>query len=508
MRRGRHHALVPAAGSVGAQLVALVTCTVLVATATTSGASTRLTVDVRANALTDRALHVRMTLEDWPDSSLVLRAVPSYLDNPTALADGRIVEELVVRDGEGRVLALENVELEGGEAGWRARGAPGRYEWSYRISIRFVDGPQVRDYAIRIPFMDPRSAWLIGNHIFIAPELTGPRWLTLRAPTPVQVRFSTPPSLPVVGPPPGFELPNLHCLLSLQFGLGRFEVIQSEDPARPWTIVLDAGAAFTPQEKQVLVRRTAEMTARAAALFSGVPFPRLGLYVFRRDGLGGLEGAHVAQAYLPPGVDLADPSDPFATMFFRVAMHEFVHAWLPIALFGVDDPWLKEGVTSFYGEVLAARAGWLLPKEIEDLFVGYPQTVFGDVILEPVTLSDSQLWWREYDGENWRRVTYDRGRAVALLLDLHLRERTRNHHSLDDVMKVLYARHLHAAFDRQDLLEAIRDATGIDAAGFFARYVESTAAPSASEVRNAHLRAIELGVYRIGHASEAYTEVD
>lgn len=498
MRRGRQVALALVL-VMGAQLVVLTTC---------GWASTRLAVDLRVGALEEGTLDLRMSVDDWPDSTLVLRAAPTYLDNPTGLADGEILRDLTVRDGDGRVLPLEVVELEGGEPGWRARAVPGRFAWSYRIRVRFLAGQQVRDYGVRLPFMQAQRAWILGNHVFVTPEIEGPRWLALRAPTPVRVRIRNESGMALVGVPEAFELPHLHALLSLQFGLGRFEVIESEVDAHPWTVILDHAAAFTPAEKQILVRRVGEMSARAIALFSGSPFPRLGLYVFRRDGIGGLEGAYTAQAYLPRGVDLADMGDPLATVFFGVAMHEFVHAWLPIGLFGVDDPWLKEGVTSYYGNVLAARAGWLLPGEIEDLFDAYPALVYGDVELEKVALSDPRLWWKEYDGESWRRLSYDRGGAVALLLDVQLREHADNHHSLDDVMKVLYARHLHAAFDRQDLLDVIRDATGYDARSFFARYVDGTTAPTASEVRMAHLRALDLGVYRIGRAGEPYTEVD
>lgn len=494
--------------SIPRALVALTLGALLVAATTTSRASTRLQVDVHVSALADRVLHVEMTVEDWPDSQLVLRAVPTYLDNPTAVADGEILQALVVFDGDGRELALEPVVLEGGEAGWRARAVPGRFTWSYRITPRYVAGQQVRDYAIRIPFLDQRRGWLLGNHVFVVPELAGPRWLGLRAPTPVTLKFELPRDVAVVGPPQVCELPNLFALLSLQFGVGRFDVVRSEDPERPWSVILDAGAPFTPAEKQVLVRRTAEMTARAIGLFGGIPFPHLGLHVFRHQGLGGLEGAYVAQAYLPGDVDLASMNDPFVGIFFRVAMHEFVHAWLPIGLFGVDDPWLKEGVTSYYGNVLAARAGWMLPREVEDLFASYATDVFGDVELEAVALSDPRLWWREYDGESWRRVTYERGHAVTLLLDVMLRMETDNHHALDDVMKVLYARHLHAAFDRTDLLDAILAATGVDARAFFARYVDGTKAPTASEVRRAHLKAMELGIHRIGRADESYTTRD
>jgi len=152
-------------------------------------------------------------------------------------------------------------------------------------------------------------------------------------------------------------------------------------------------------------------------------------------------------------------------------------------------------VTSYYGHALAARAGLIGPAEPDRLFSGYGDKVFGEVELEAVSLSDPRIWYEEYSSESWRRLTYDRGHAVALLLDVHLRSETSNRKCLDDVMRLLYANHAGGSFTRGDLLASIEAATGVDSRGFFARYVDQTAAPTVREVDEAQRRAIKFGAY-------------
>jgi predicted metalloprotease with PDZ domain len=164
-------------------------------------------------------------------------------------------------------------------------------------------------------------------------------------------------------------------------------------------------------------------------------------------------------------------------------------------LFASDDPWLKEGVTSYYGDVLTAQAGWLNIEQIQKWILRYTYMVHGTTEIERVKLSDPRLWYEEYTNEAWRRVTYERGCAVAMRLDLLLRQETENARSLDDVMKVLYAEHLHESFDRLELLAAIKKATGVEAAKFFADYVDSAYLPTTEEAQETLTSLIELGVY-------------
>ena len=147
------------------------------------------------------------------------------------------------------------------------------------------------------------------------------------------------------------------------------------------------------------------------------------------------------------------------------------------------------------GPFPASKAGWIGPAEVDRLFSGYEEMVFGSVELESVALSDPRIWYEEYTSESWRRLTYDRGHAVALFLDVYLRSETGNQSSLDDVLRVLYRDTAHLGFSRGELLAAIETATGIEAEEFFARYVDSTEIPESEEVDRALRKAIKFGVY-------------
>ncbi|MFT5233319.1 MAG: putative metalloprotease with PDZ domain, partial [Candidatus Krumholzibacteriia bacterium] len=208
-----------------------------------------------------------------------------------------------------------------------------------------------------------------------------------------------------------------------------------------------------------------------------------------------LEGSYAFQTSMPPSLDITKVNEPAVGQYFSTLTHELVHTWLPIRLFAVDDLWLKEGVTSYYGDVLAARAGWLTHDDIRRLTLRYQYMVYGEIEIEKVPLSDPQLWYEEYTSEAWRRVTYERGFAVTVLLDVLLRESTENRHSLDDVMKSLFAEHLRGTINRHELLRAIYDSTGVYATKFFAKYVDSTTAPSVDEVQAGLEKLIEFGAY-------------
>lgn len=452
-------------------------------------ASPRIHARVGLDDLSSGELRVSLTIEDESGAVRRLWGVPVYVDNPVAEGRGEVVRDLRVSvDGEkARVLVARTPR---GEPAWDLDEAVGGLEVSYTLRVDFVAGEMVEAYPILVPAMDGATAWLTGNHVFLTPGFGGERVRELRRDMEIRLEFDLPDGIALHGPPPVLRLRNLHELLSLQFGLGRFSELEVRGPGWSASLILREPAEFTRDEQVRLVGALREMVGDTVDLFGGAPYEDLGLFAFRAEGTGGLEGTGSAQAYLPADVDLADRDDPRATTFLRVAFHELVHTWLPISLFALDDPWFKEGVTSYYGHVLSARAGWIGPAEVEALFAGYDPEG-----LEPVGLADPRIWYEEYSGERWRRVTYDRGHAVALLLDLFLRQETGDRRSLDDVLRRLFREHRRSAFDRTQLLSAIEAATGVDAEEFFARRVDSTVAPSVAEVDRALRRALELGVY-------------
>lgn len=459
-----------------------------------AAAGPRMEVEVAVDDLEQGSLHVTMVLEGFADGSMRLRGVPTWVDNPMAEARGEVVRELRVFDAQGGEIPARFSRGESGEGGWSFRAA-GTVEVTYRLDVAFQAGEMVEAYPVLVPFMDDRRAWLLGNHVFLTPEFAGSRVDGLLRALPVEVAFDLPRSMRLVGPPRDTTVASLFELLSLQFGLGDFDVLEVPAKDLDLRLAFVDPHEFSKPERERLQVAARDLAGRAVELFGAPPTPSIDVLLFRAEGFGGLEGAWALHAYLPEDVDLADPRDDRAGKFFTILAHELVHAWLPVTLFPLDDPWVKEGFTSWYGHVLAARGGWIGPAEVDRLFAGYGEKVFGEVELEDVALSDPELWLQEYAGENWRRVSYERGHAVTLLLDVHLRSLTDNRRSLDDVLRLLFERHRHRGFDRAAFLAAIEEATGVDARDFFAAWVDSRQVPPARTVDRALKRAIGFGVF-------------
>jgi hypothetical protein len=166
--------------------------------------------------------------------------------------------------------------------------------------------------------------------------------------------------------------------------------------------------------------------------FFGAPQPEpFGMLYYRSGGIGGQEGLTGCQVFIRKRFDVTDLESKRVRGFYEVATHEIFHRWNPIWLFPLDDPWIKEGMSSWYGRVLAARLGVANDADFDHVFDRYAKLLESNPILTTVALSDPRLWDHEYDGENWRTLTYERGMAVTLLLDVLIRERSQNAHSLD-----------------------------------------------------------------------------
>ena len=110
-----------------------------------------------------------------------------------------------------------------------------------------------------------------------------------------------------------------------------------------------------------------------------------------------------------------------------VAFHEFSHLLHPFM--GRRDSWWAEGLASYYQNVLRAHAGQLTPQAAwRELHAGFGR---GRSELDGSTLAvaSHEMMTRRH----FMRV-YWSGAAIALLADVELRLRTRNQHSLAEVL--------------------------------------------------------------------------
>ena len=140
--------------------------------------------------------------------------------------------------------------------------------------------------------------------------------------------------------------------------------------------------------------------------------------------------------------------------------HEFFHTWngkrlRPINLGPFDweqesytpDLWIVEGLTSYYDNLMMLRAGLLTDEQ-------YLARLTEDITrldqvrgrkLQSLAESSYDAWIKFYrsNPSSWNSTIsyYRKGSIVGLLLDAALREKTGGGRSLDDVMRLAYARY-------------------------------------------------------------------
>lgn len=178
--------------------------------------------------------------------------------------------------------------------------------------------------------------------------------------------------------------------------------------------------------------------------------------------------------------------------FLGVTSHEFFHVWnveriRPEGIFLPDyskpnlttQLWVSEGITSYYGGLTLRRAGL---TETKKYLAGWAKTL-ARRLASPAykVMNVAEVSW-----EIWSKIHgappntyysfYSGGNILGLMLDLEIRQRTKNKKSLDDVFRYLnreYARK-NRGVPENGLHEAVNRVTGKDFDAFFQDYVYGT----------------------------------
>jgi len=239
--------------------------------------------------------------------------------------------------------------------------------------------------------------------------------------------------------------------------------------------------------------RAAERLARIAGeqrrLMGGLPFRR---YVFLnalRRGGGGLEHLNSTLLTTSPG-----QSDAPTLRWLKFASHEYFHAFnvkrlRPVELgpFDYEQPpstaslWIAEGLTTYYGDLAVVRAGL---GTVEDHLSGLSsqirqlQTSPGR-LRQTLEQSSLDVWTGSSSGvgvDTSAGVSYYvKGAVVGLLLDARIRRITGGRRSLDDVMRLAYARYSgERGFTPPEFQAVVADVVGADLSGFFRLALAST----------------------------------
>jgi predicted metalloprotease with PDZ domain len=256
--------------------------------------------------------------------------------------------------------------------------------------------------------------------------------------------------------------------------LGAMDIQTFENQGATHHLATLGGDSFW--DTSAAAKDVAKIVALEQSFWNDVPYKDYWFLNLATESGGGLE--HDNSSVLMTGRWTQRQKSKYTDWLALVA-HEFFHTWnvrrlRPKALQTYDynqeqyfqELWVAEGVTSYYDDLMVARAGLCKPKEYLDRLskgISAVQTGPGRAV-QSLNDSSHDTWIKFYrpdENANNSRVNYYlKGAIVGLLLDVEIRKSTKNAKSLDDVMRLLWSRHRESGYTNQDFLRIVDEVSG------------------------------------------------
>ncbi len=412
------------------------------------------TIDARD--LNAHLFHITLTLPASDESTLL--KLPVWIPGSYMVREfSRHVVRISARAGK-RDVGVEQVQ----KNAWRIAASRLERIVSYEV--------YAFDQSVRTAWLDAERGFFNGSSVFLYCDETRHQRHTVTMAKPTDPRcekwqVSTTLTRDKTTQAMGFgtyHAANYDELIDKPVTLGVFQKLSFKAHGTPHEIVITGASAFDGKRLAADVQRICE--AQIALFDPGTkraPFKR---YVFMLhtsgDGYGGLEHrdstALIAKRADLPLSGMTDMSDGYLTLL-GLFSHEYFHAWnvkrIKPARFEPYDLeqenltrllWWFEGVTSYYDDLMLHRAGLITEAQYFKLLSKTFTTVLSmpGRHVESVANASYNAWIKYYRADentpNSSISYYQKGALVALALDALLRGETT--HSLDDLMRHLYAR--------------------------------------------------------------------
>jgi predicted metalloprotease with PDZ domain len=290
------------------------------------------------------------------------------------------------------------------------------------------------------------------------------------------------------GGPSHWIAPDYDTLVDSPILAGELDV-QEFDVAGSRHLLVDAGerAVWDARRAAADLARMVESVHR---FWGFLPFERyLFLNVFRQGG-GGLEHrnstlltANAARVATPEGYQ----------RWLSFVTHEYFHAFnaerlRPVELGPFDyeeEPrttslWIAEGLTTYYAQLLLARAGLRSEPELLSAISAQIEALQQQPgrLLQTLEQSSYEVWSNSLSGINPSEKTvsyYVKGEVAGFLLDARIRSATGGSKSLDDVMRLAYRRYAgERGFTPEEFRATAEEVAGVGLADWFRKAVAST----------------------------------
>jgi len=240
-----------------------------------------------------------------------------------------------------------------------------------------------------------------------------------------------------------------------------YDLAPGQQPIHRLNIAAESAAATTVTADELQHLR--QLVAETGVLFGARHYRHYDFMLALTDHLpvNGLEH-HESSDNRAPEKTLLDPDSLESVM--DLLPHEFFHSWngkyrrpVGLATSNYQEPmkgdllWIYEGLTQYYGVMLAARSGFWTPKQLREYLAataaslndGRPGRTWRD--LEDTAISSQILYGARQAGSSWRRPVdyYEESTLIWLEADTIIRRESKGQKSLDD-----FCRKFHGTEDR------------------------------------------------------------
>lgn len=437
----------------------------------------------------DPAAHLfEVTLTvDRPDPAGQRFALPAWIPGSYMIREfARHVGRIEARSA-GRRIRVEKVD----KHGWRAARCSGPLELVYRV--------YAWDLSVRAAHLDESHGFFNGTSVFlrVLGQEASPCLVEIEPPRgEAFAGWKVATTLPRAGARAhgfgGYRAADYDELADHPVEMGEFSLLRFEAAGVPHEVAITGRHDC---DSARLARDLAAVCEAQVRLFepdSGkAPFERyLFLTMAVGDGYGGLEHrsstALLCRRDALPWPGMTGIPDGYR-QFLGLASHEYFHSWhvkrikpQAFAPYDLDREnhtrllWVFEGFTSYYDDLMLVRAGAIGAGDyLKALGNTISQVLRGPGRREQSVAESSFDAWIKYyrQDENSPNAIvsyYAKGALVALCLDLTIRSRSKGRRSLDDLMRLMWARY-GRDFDRagkgvgEDEMPALlEEATGLD----------------------------------------------
>jgi predicted metalloprotease with PDZ domain len=444
-------------------------------------------------------MQVEIRFADVPDAPLQVHMSRSSPGHYAIYEFAKNVDDVRIDDGNGRALQVERPTTNE----WDVIGHAGTVRVRYRVFGNQLDGTFLA--------VDSTHA-----HINIPAALMWAKGLEQRAvrvslDLPAGSKWRVATQLHATADPLTFTAPNLEYLIdspieASDFALRTFQLEQRAGSGIRETFRLALHHDGSDRDADRLAADFQRIVQEESAVFGELPAYEGRSYTFLADYLpfalrDGMEHRNSTALTSPGALRVPDQRLDIVS----TAAHEFFHSWnveriRPKSLepFDLDDAnisgelWLAEGFTSYYEALMLRRAGLASTAQTAatlglalDAVIRSPARKYRSAVemSRMAPFVDGAVWGDQTNFDNSYLSYYTWGCAIALGLDLSLRERSDGTITLDDYMRELWREYGRAPgpegvvthpYTLRDLRDRLSDVSGdrTFADDFFDRYVE------------------------------------